>query len=260
MTPIFESAKVFFKAHGPEILTSAAVVGVATTIYTTTRATVKACDIVHEYKNELAWDRIDHSEEVPLKPQDLIRLCWKAYIPVMTSAAITITCIVASNRISSVQTAAVAALYNVTDRAFSEYKEAAKEKLGEAATAEVRDTANEHIVQSDTPPEPGEVISTGYGSVLCKDSVSGRYFYSSADTIRRAENDINKRVLQDDIISLTEFYDILNIPETRISDAIGWDLESPLEVHITTSLTADDRPCLYVEYDVKPIANLYYAR
>ncbi|MEI4872582.1 DUF6353 family protein, partial [Klebsiella pneumoniae] len=94
---------------------------------------------------------------------------------------------------------------------------------------------------------------TGQGMVLCMDAVSGRYFYSSVDSIRRAENDINRRLIQETAISLSEFYDLLGLDNTSISDDIGWCLDDMLDVHISSTLTSDDKPCVYVDYDAKPM-------
>lgn len=67
------------------------------------------------------------------------------------------------------------------------------ETIGEKKEQTVRDAiAKEHIEKD--PVENKEVIVLGRGSTLCYDSVSGRYFKSDMETIKKAENELDARL------------------------------------------------------------------
>ena len=51
-----------------------------------------------------------------------------------------------------------------------------------------------------------EVVVTDRGSTLCYDSLSGRYFKSDIETLRKTVNDLNRRMRDEMFISLNDFY------------------------------------------------------
>ena len=71
-------------------------------------------------------------------------------------------------------------------------------------------------------------IITDKGNTLCFDSLSGRYFKSDIDKIKRAVNNLNRELTYDMYVSLNDFYDELDLDHTKIGDELGWNLDDGL--------------------------------
>jgi hypothetical protein len=78
------------------------------------------------------------------------------------------------------------------------------------------------------------------GEVLCYDMLTGRHFNSSYEAIMRAENIINRALVNFCAASLSEFFDELGVPATTFTDTHGWDVNNHVEVQITTTKTPDN--------------------
>lgn len=105
-------------------------------------------------------------------------------------------------------------------------------------------------------PASSAVIITGGGDTLCYDVRNDRYFMSTYDKIKRAENNVNRTLNMSDYISLNEVYDELDLKHTQEGSTLGWRsidlMPSGLEIEIGTHLTDDGRPCLAIEFSENP--------
>src|SRR4029077_13790029 len=103
-----------------------------------------------------------------------------------------------------------------------------------------------------------QIVMAGDSDVLCFDMMTGRYFMSTMETIRQAENKINYELVNHMYASLSSFYDEIGLAPTPYSDTVGWNVNERLEVVISTVLSPDNRPCLAIDFSNPPIAE--YAR
>jgi hypothetical protein len=252
----FKLSEKFVSENSPAILTGVGITGTLTTAYLTGLATFKAADI-------LANEKIVDSGEEPPEPltnQQKIKLVWKLYIPAAGVGALTVGSIFFSHRVSSKQTAAMVAAYGISERAFAEYKEKVVERLGDKTHVAIRDEIAQDKVNAH-PLENAEVIIAGNGEVLCYDSVTGRYFQSTIESIKKAQNDINYEIINHSYASLSSFYDAIGLPATSYSDEVGWNLNnSPMDVTFSATISSDKRPCIVIDFTVAPITgygNLY---
>lgn len=242
---LVKSAQRTIISNSPAILTAIGAVGTITTALLATRATTK-------YMGQLAeegyWDRDYKFERTP---KEHFQEAWKLYIPAASSAIFTVAAIICANRISSRRAAALAIAYSLSEQAFEEYRTKIAEKLGEKKERAVRDEiAQEHVQQRLA--DRGNLIYVGTGDVLCYDDYTGRPFSSSMEKLRRAENEINHQIIHDHYASLSDLYDKIGIPQTGISDQLGWNLDHMLELDISGTITEDGKPCLSVSYKVCP--------
>lgn len=229
--------------NSPAILSAMAVGGVVTTAYLTGRASFKAADELSRY------EPLDGSG-LPL--QDKIKHTWKLYIPAAGTGLITIAAIIGANRIGLRRAAAMATAFTLSERAFENYKDKIVEKLGENKERNVRDELAQDAVDRH-PPTTREIIITDGGQVLCCDGYSGRYFTSSVEDLKQAQNNLNYRVLNDGYASLSEFYNLIGLSSTSHSDEVGWSSDKMLELDISTTLTPEQKPCIYFKFYVAPI-------
>src|SRR5690606_8861442 len=110
------------------------------------------------------------------------------------------------NHVGTRRAAALAAAYSISDKAFTEYKEKVKEIVGENKERKVTTAIAEDHVR-ENPPGKGTVIISS-GDVLCHESFTGRYWMCDAETIRKAENELNRQIINDSYASLGDFYQL----------------------------------------------------
>jgi len=231
--------------HSPVILTGLGAAGVLATAYLTGKATFKAAELIaekeHVFKPGLAFR---------LGTKDKFREVWKLYIPAAGVGVCSIACIIAANRVGDRRAAAMAAMYSISERAFAEYKEKVVEKIGERKEQGYRDEIAQERV-TDNPPSSQVII--GEGSVMCMDAYTGRYFLSSMEELKAAQNAINYEVNNNYYASLTDFYYRIGLPRTSMSDDVGWNADKLLELQFSAALTEDKKPVLVMTFVVDPI-------
>lgn len=228
------------------ILSSVAIAGVVTTAYLAGKATIRASQDVqlHEEEHGTPEDRND-------RWKGRVKVSWRHYIPATASGAVTIGCIVGSTHISARRGAAAQAAFVLSERAFHEYRGAVVEQIGERKDKAIRDEIAEKKVKANPPPA---TIISGPGNVLCCELMTGRYFTSQIEDLRRAQNDLNNRMLKHDIASVEDWYDMIGLPPTQYSGETGWHSDRLMELDFTTILTEDGRPCLAFTYNyVRPL-------
>ena len=230
----------FVNSNAPEIMTIVGITGVASTAYLTAKATYDASHILH-------------SNHPSMDTKQKMKRAWKYYIPAVASGAITVVCIYGSTRVSAKRTAAAVAAYSITERAFSEYKEKVIEEIGKNKEQKVRDSIAQDKV-TNNPSDNKEVIIAGTGHILCCELYTHRYFRSDMESLRKAQNDINARIVSDTYVSLDEFYELLELAYTSNSSNVGWDSDKLVELSFSTVISDNGEPCLAFDYNyIKPI-------
>lgn len=247
ISKMVKSATAKLSKHSPEILTGLGIAGMVSTTVLAVKATPKAILLLEEEKKE----------KEKLTKVEVIKTCWKPYIPAMVTGGVSIACLIGASTTNAKRNAALATAYSITETAFSEYKSKVVETIGEEKEQEVRDAiAKDHI--TNDPVSKHEVVITNSGGTLCYDILSGRYFMSEPEKIHKAENMLNKRLMNENYISLNEFYDELGLTYTSTGEKIGWNIKNGLiDIHFSTQLTEDDRPCLVIDYSIAPTYDYY---
>lgn len=232
-------------SNSPTILSGLAVGGVFTSVILAIKATPTAIMLIDEEKYSRQSDQ-------DLTYKDIIRLTWKLYIPTVLSSAATIGCIIASNSISLRRNAAIGALYSLSEISLKEYQDKIVELIGKTKEEKIRDDISQDHLLAD-PVNPSKIISTGNGSSLFYDALTGRYFRSDINTVRRLENEFNKELIDEMYKSLNDFYYLLDLPPTILGRDVGWDANRGLlDIHFTSKIATNDEPCVVLEYKVLP--------
>jgi hypothetical protein len=246
-------AKFLVNDNSTTILTGMGVAGTVTTAYLTGRATFKAARLIQEEEEKR---KILENGERPNTPElsrfQKVKLVWHLYIYPVGACATTIACIIVANKIASKKIAALTVASGISERALQEYKAKVEEKLTDRKATDIRDEIAQDRV-SKTPIGSKEVIIAGTGEVLCFDMYSGRYFQSSVEEIKRAENKVNYNLNNFMHASLSEFYEEIGLPPTTFSDQVGWNANNRVEVVLSGVLSPDNRPCMAVDFVSPPI-------
>lgn len=249
-----KAVEAFTSANSAAILTGVGITGVVTTAYLTGRASFKAARLIDEQENIL-----DENEARFMTNKEKVEVTWPLYIPAVGVGALTIGAIFMAHRVNSAQATALVAAYGVSERALQEYKAKVVERLGDKEATAIRDDIAQDRVKNK-PVESAEVIIVGNGDVLCYDSHTGRYFQSTIETIKRAENAVNYEIINHSYASLASFYDEIGLPATQSSQEVGWNLDNILNVTYSATIATNGKPCIVIDFVVAPIpgyGNLY---
>lgn len=181
-----------------------------------------------------------------LSNKERVEETWQFFIPAAVSGATTIACVILAAKAGAKKTAAITAAYSLTERAFMEYKDKVVDTLGEKKEKAIRDEIQQERVER-TPAT--NVLVAGSGDVRCYESYTGRYFESSIESLRSAENEVNAKLNRELYVTLSDFYYILGLPSTTHSSAFGWEAGKLMHLEISTVLSPDGKPCLAFEYN-----------
>lgn len=229
------------------ILTATGVVGTVGTAILTGRASFKAAEIIQQENSE-------RGDQDQLATRSKVQLVWPQFIPPVTVGTATIASIIMANRISAQKAAALAAAYGISESRLKEYKEKVSEKLTGPKNQAIKDEIAQDQVNANPPNK--EVIIIAGGDVLCYDMLTGRYFQSTVEKIRSAENMINQALYNHQYASLSEFYENVGLPPTSFTDEVGWNMalldRGALSVDFSTTTTPDNQPCLTVDFNNPP--------
>ena len=258
LSALLKDAKTAVVKHSPEILTGIGIAGMITTTVLAVKATPKAMRILEEEKRNREVDRANGVDEqfAPEKISvlDTIKLCWKPYIPAITTGVASTACLIGANSVNARRNAALATAYQLSTTAFSEYKEQVVEAIGEKKEQTIKEKVAKKKVEQN-PPESRDIIITGNGHTLFCDATFGKYFESDYETVRKVVNDLNERMINgEEYVSLNDFYDELGTERIAIGDDLGWNIgkNGKIDVSFGTAMSKDNRPCITLQYEVAP--------
>lgn len=262
-----DKLKFVLNENSPAILSGIGIVGTVATAYVTGRATFKAARLIEtENFNELAKrvqddsnvrdDGFDLSAEAlsadHLSTKEKAQLVWKEYIPAAGVGVLTVTSIFMAHRISAKRIAALIVASGISERALQEYKDKIVEKFGPNKDRDIRDGIAQDRV-TNNPPNDSEVLMIDEGKVLCFDTMTGRYFKSSIEDIKRAENACNFDINQQMSVSFSRFSDEIGLQPTDYTDNVGWNINNLIEVQFSTTLGPNNLPCIAMGFARPPV-------
>lgn len=250
LATITKDIRKFASKRSPEILTGIGIAGMITTTILAVRATPKALELIEEQKEEESVDELSSFE--------VVKVAWKPYIPAMVTCVVSTACLIGASSVNTKRNAALATAYKLSETALTEYREKVIETIGEKKENIVRDKVAEERVKKN-PVSKNEVIVTGNGKTLCFDPISGRYFMCSIETIKKAENTLNKQMLHDisGYVSLNEFYDELGLDHTSVGDDLGWNTDQLIDINFSSQLNDNGEPSVVLDYLVAPKCDYY---
>lgn len=245
MTGFIKSVRAAVSHHSPEILTGIGIAGMITTTVLAVKATPKALKLIEKEKEERKTDE--------LKPVDTVKATWKCYIPAAVTGVASVTCIIGASSVNARRNAALATAYKLSETALIDYKEKVVETIGEKKEKVVRDAIAADKVKNN-PVEKQGIVVTGRGKTLCYDPYSGRYFESDVELLKKAANEMNRRMFTEMYMSLNEFYSEINLEEIAVGHDIGWNINNgdKVELYFSATLTDNEEPCLVMDFEIPP--------
>lgn len=219
----------------PEILVGIGLAGMLTSTVLAVKATPKAIEILEQ-------------EDEDLTNLEKVKKTWKCYIPAAIGYCTSAACIVTATSTHNKRNAMLAGAYKLSESALIEYRNKVVEVVGEEQEKEIRDS-----IAKDRVEDRPTIACFGKDDYLCYDMLSGRYFKSNVDKINKTVNEMNYKLLNDNILSLNEFYYELGMKGTDIGYEQGWDIsKGMIEVSFSSILSDGDEPCIVMHFDNPP--------
>nr|DAS18594.1 MAG TPA: hypothetical protein [Caudoviricetes sp.] len=240
----FLSLKTAIKKHSPEILTGIGIAGMITTTVMAVRATPKALILIEERKEEIGAEK--------LEAMDMVKTAWACYIPAAITGTLSVACLIGASSVNARRNAALATAYTLSESALKDYQGKVIEMFGEKKNEAMKDAIAKDKVEKN-PVVTREVIITEKGNTLCYDAISGRYFKSDIEKIKKAECELNRQMLDDMYVSLNDFYYEIGLDSVKLGDELGWNVDSGyIDLSFSSQLASDGTPCLVIDYSVAP--------
>lgn len=256
---LIEKGVKFADEHQREIMLGGAIAGTVVTAVLSWKAGIKADKVLEKQRVKMEGlkylednDEELYKEEKKKVTVETIKELAPIVAPPALAAAGTIISVVAGYRVASTQIATLSALYSMSEKALADQLEKTKEVVGPKKAQEIADAVTAKKVESNKIDE-NTIINTGKGTTLCLDDMSGRYFYSSAEEIKKACNTINKRMMDEYYISLNELYDELGLPEITLGEDVGFNIDDGLidiDHILGATLHNNETPVLVLNYDI----------
>lgn len=244
---LVKNVKTSMSKHSPEILTGLGVGGLITMTVLAVKATPKALVLIEEEKEVLQTD--------VLKPTEVVKACWKCYIPAAVTGVAAVGCIIGGQHVSARRTAALTTAYQISTTALSEYKNKVIETIGEKKEQHIREKIDKDRVDNH-PVNQNSVIMTTKGKTLCMDGFSNQYFESDIDELAKANNRFNAFLIREGEACLNDLYDELGLPHSDVGYQVGWSLNrlgrELVDLGTSAQMSSDGRPCIVVNCHPAP--------
>lgn len=245
LSKLVRSVRTAMNKHSPEILTGIGIAGMISSIIMAVRATPKALSLMEE--------KMIENDTSELSPVEVIKTTWTCYIPTTITCCMSIGCLIGASSVNFRRNAAIATAYTLSESALKEYQEKVIETMGNKKEQSVRDSIAKDRIDRDPISSSREIIITERGNTLCYDTVSGRYFKSDIDKLKKAENELNRQIRDDMYISLNEFYYEIGLNAIGVGDDLGWNIENGyIDLSFSSQLTEEGSPCLVIDFKVVP--------
>lgn len=222
------------KPKMPYILAGTSVLGFALTLKSAWTTFPKAQLQLEEAR--IAYQ--DYRGKQPTKLEEtkaIIRLT----APTLIFAGLTVTSMIAYVTITRQQIAALASAYAVLNEKFNEYR-----RHVEADTdAKVMATISRNSTDEDFGAENLLYYIDHYDNM----------FNRTAYQVLKAENALNHLLTRECCASLTDFFNLLGLEPTPISDMLGWDDSTPwIEIRHEKVILDDGLECYMIKFDTEP--------
>lgn len=246
---LIKNTQFVLSKHSPEILTGLGIAGMITTTVLAVKATPKALRCI----DDAAYEK----EELSLTGVEKVKACWKCYIPAAITGTVSIACLIGASSVNARRNAALATAYKLSETALTEYREKVVETIGEKKERNIKDAIAKDSIKNN-PVSQQNVIITGKGDTLCYDKLFGRYFKSDIETLKKIENELNRRMFSECYVSLNDFYYEVGLDGVDAGEDLGWNIDNGyIDLDFSSQLSTDGQPCLVVSFKIPPKYDYY---
>lgn len=240
---IGQSAMIFWEKHNTKILTAVAVAGAIVTPVLASRATLKAKDIIDEYKEnqENLLDADDENGEdtgkervCDLKPwykdADTLKKLVPVYGTTAVSGAVTIGSIIFCDRIHIGKEAGLAAMSLAWEQRYKALEKKVAQKIGDEAVKDIKKELKKEQKpdpkkSSEAKPQKksGDVKENLLKKFWVYDRITKQKFKTCANDFVWCNKVINEEFAKGNIVTWSFVINLLGGKKTAEGDGIGFD-------------------------------------
>lgn len=252
---LIKTWKDYYDKNKKSVLTGVALGGVIANSYLWYSAGLKIDKILTRKDEEMKLvQNGDKEAERTVLMETVKEIIPKMILP-LSSTILTGSAIIFANRAAVKELAVLSTAYAMTQNNLTDIKNKTQEMFGVKKARDVEDQVTKDRYLKEPIKESFELRS---GNVPCKDLYTGRTFQSNASKIQHAIDQIAIDLIQENWVSLNDFYDKIGLDQVKLGDDLGWDIRDTMSgripIHFTSLLTEYNEPCLVVEFDVRPIS------
>lgn len=232
MKPVIKTVRILVSKNASDLLLFGGIGCILGGGALAIRQTPKAVKLLEENKKK---DNLEKIKEVaPL------------FVPTVGLVGVGIVQIVCARNITKNKLAAMTTAYTISDKAYKTYRDKVKEIVEPEKYENIqREVARETV---DRNPANKECINVSGNKVLIYDSSADRYFEGTLNEIEKAVNILNKRMRNDMVISLNEFYTEIGLNCTKTGEYLGWNIDKDeIEINTSSDISEDGRPYMILE-------------
>lgn len=189
------------------------------------------------------------------------KLVFKGHWKSISISAATLLLVFYGNKLRDKSYAGLASAYALSQKSIKEYKDAVLEVVGDKKEEEVKKKITETKMRKAEAErkftDDAMIIDTGHGNTLFYDEWTGRPFKCDYEYVRRVVNDTERKRLEDDMVSLEDFYFELGLPTSACGQKMGWNTFNGerFDVEYSSMLLDDGRPVCVISFKTDPIYN-----
>ena len=168
------------------------------------------------------------------------------FVPAIGFTVVGIVQIICSRNITKNKIAAITTAYTVTETAYKTYRDKVKEYVEPEQYEDIeREFVRETVKRN---PNNKETINISGNKVLIYDNSADRYFEGTLNEIEKAVNTLNKRLRNDMVITMNEFYSEIGLNPTKTGEYLGWKIDKDeIEIYTSSGIADDGRPYIMLE-------------
>ena len=250
-------------ANSPFLLTITGIIGIGVTVYSAVKQTPLAIDtmdneIIKRYEDH-EIDDMDccygtNQEDIKerfdiLGPKNIVKTCWKCYVPTVLFGGLTIASFISSYKISTKRLTTMTVAYELTRNMYENYRRNVIKESGVKKDIAARN----HMAQEKANDISDEtLLALPEGQNICLDLFTGNVFYSTREKILEGVNHIKDKFLSgEQDVSLNEFYDEIDANHIGVGDNLGFTPESNIDI-LFGSVLRGSTPILTIDYYAAP--------
>ena len=212
-----KSIEIFLKKNAATILSIIGSIGVVGTAVLAVKATPKALKAIELEKKYPTMDDETLSDSIKygsLTKSEIIKASWKLYIPSILVGATTIGCIFGSNYINKKNQKELVSAYILLHNTYLRYRESSNRLYG--------NDAEKKIMSDVIKSQDINNLKLDDEELLFFDMQSMRYFNSTMEKVKEAEQLFNEHLSKNGYAYLNDLYDLLGLEHVDCGYQLGW--------------------------------------
>ena len=208
----------------------------------------------NDNKECYAWERVKETQSTTKLQR--IKHKFKYHLTTIAVASAGVTEIAIGVYGEKKEKAILGTLVGIAENRASAYARKLEEVIEDKASfKDVQGAIERNNMQ---PINEDRITHTGYGSDLCYDTVTGRYFRSDVKTIENQVAKLNNRLSIERYLTLNEVQTELGLTSTTAGQLLGVSVELTgfIDVRFEATLREGYEPCIMVIYSVAEMSKI----